>query len=172
MQILAFCRNSFNLKRALSVLTVAVFVFVLSTTMLGAYASPSIKLSPTSGPPGTVVSVTGSGYTPNGEIQANLWNGSSAYTFEADAHGDLTTSETVPPVDPGTYQFVITDVSSSAQTTTQFTVTSGSATAAPTTASSTPTPTVPELPVFAVVAVALIVLASAVVAARSKTKKL
>ena len=128
-----------------------------------ASAAPSITLNPTSGPPGTTVHVTGSGYTANGEIDTELWNGTSAYTFSADDNGNLDETVTVPPVDAGLYGFTITDATTQSTTQTQFTVTQGSASPTPTTSSSTspsPSPTVPEFTSSMVVLMMVIALSS------------
>jgi hypothetical protein len=141
-----------NVKKTLCIVSVVLLVSYFSVTSF-VNAAPVFPLNPTNGPPGTVVQVTGSGFTPNGDINADLWNGTSAYTFSADSSGNLNTTETVPPVDPGTYRFVVTDASTGGSTTTQFVVTeSTSASPTPTTSSSAsetpaPSPSVPEFPV-------------------------
>jgi len=141
-----------NKARSAIALTIFVGLLILGlVAMPGAKAAPSITVNPTGGPPGTVVQVYGTGYTPNGQIQTELWNGTSAYTFTADANGVLNTTVTVPPVEPGLYGFTITDVASQGTTQTQFTVTQGSASPTPTspssaTSSPSPTATVPEFP--------------------------
>jgi len=128
-----------------------------------ASAAPTITLNPTSGPAGTVVQVTGSGYTPNGDIDATLWNGTSAYTFTADANGQLSTTETVPPVAPGLYQFIVTDSTTQSSTTTQFTVTQESG------ASPTPTPSVPEFPTAVIVSMTMLLIGATTLVAKKRT---
>lgn len=172
----------FNLKKALCLIALFLMVASVSNVMLVS-AAPSLTLNPTSGPPGTVVTVTGSGFTPSGQINADLWNGTSAYTFTADENGNLNTTETVPPVDVGTYQFVVTDAATQSSTQTQFTVTQSSTSPTPTTTPSTsstptatssvsptPTPTVPELPILAVAAVMALLLLGAVLLTVKKTR--
>jgi hypothetical protein len=151
-----------------SVIPLSIFVFSLLVvglaTMPAASAAPSITLDPTSGPPGTIVHITGSGYTANGEIDTELWNGTSAYTFTADDHGTLDTTVTVPPVDPGLYGFTITDAFTGGTTQTQFTVTEGSASPTatmPSSASPSPTATVPEFPVTMIVLTLIAAVSSA-----------
>jgi hypothetical protein len=112
-----------------------------SMTMLEVNASLSVTLNPTSGPAGTTVYIYASGFTSNGAIHASLFNGSSAGDFQADANGNVNTTVVVPAVQTGLYQFIVTDESSGATTTTSFTVTSST-----TTPTTTPAPThaVPE----------------------------
>ncbi len=165
VQKLVFLSKS-NLTR--SIIPLSIFVFSLLivglATMPAANAAPSITLDPTSGPPGTIVHITGSGYTANGEIDTELWNGTSAYTFTADDHGTLDTTVTVPPVIAGLYGFTITDAYTGGITQTQFTVTEGSASPTPTMSSSaspTPTVTVPEFTSLVVVLTLIAAVSSA-----------
>ena len=142
-----FISGKSNLKR--NAISLVIFVFIIlivgSITMQGAYATPTITLNPTSGPTGTTVHIYGSGFTPNGEIQSQLWNGTSAYSFTADASGNLNTTTVVPDVESGPYVFIVVDSSSQGTTTTQFTVTQSSTSPTPTTTSSTAaTASVPE----------------------------
>ncbi len=150
--------------KAYAAIALAVFFFGLlvigSVAMPRANAAPSITLSPTSGPPGTTVHVYGSGFTANGEINSELWNGTSAYNFSADGNGNLNTTVTVPTVEAGLYGFTITDQSTGSSTQTQCTVTQSSTAPTPTPTASTsashsPAPTAtPEFPpLLAVVAV-------------------
>ena len=119
--------------KAYAAIALAVFFFGLlvigSVAMPRANAAPSITLSPTSGPAGTTVHVYGSGFTANGEINSELWNGTSAYNFSADANGNLNTTVIVPSVESGLYGFTITDQSTGSSTQTQFTVTQSSTSA-------------------------------------------
>jgi IPT/TIG domain len=134
-------------------ITLAIFVFGLlivgSMAIPRANAAPSITLNPTSGPTGTTVHIYGSGFTSNGQISSALWNGMSAYSFAADANGNLNTTVQVPDVGPGNYGFTVTDVATQGTTQTQFTVTQSSTSPTPTTTSSataspSPTPSIPE----------------------------
>ncbi|HUK84858.1 MAG TPA: hypothetical protein VLU95_03245 [Candidatus Acidoferrum sp.] len=163
-------------------LTIAIFVMGLliigSITMQGAYAAPTVSVSPTSGPPGTTVRVYGSGFTSNGQIHSALWNGTSAYNFDADASGNLNTTVTVPNVEAGLYGFTITDVTTQSTTQTQFTVTQSSTSPTPTSTSSTstspsPTPRVPEFGSIVVVLTILIALSitATLTVRKSKTRK-
>ena len=170
LKLVFFC----NSNRARSVIILAIFAFGLlvvgSMIMPRANAALSVTLNPTSGPPGTTVHIYASGFTPNGQIPTKLWNGTSAYTFTADANGVVNTTVTVPNVTPGLYGFTVTDASTSSTTQTQFTVTSSSTTPTPTstssaTASPSPSSTIPEfqslllvLALFIVVSVAATVM--------------
>jgi hypothetical protein len=166
-----------NLTR--NTISLAIFVFTIlvvgSITMQGAYASPTVTLNPTSGPTGTTVHIYGSGFTPNGEIQSQLWNGTSAYSFTADASGNINTTTVVPDVESGPYVFIVTDSSSQGTTLTQFTVTQSSTSATPTTTSSTstspsPTPSVPELQLPVVVLILFIATSSLAISTIRKRK--
>jgi hypothetical protein len=144
---------SFKSNEVRCEVTLAIFIFGLlvagSMIMPRANASPTITLNPTSGPPGTTVHIYGSGFTANGQIHTALWNGTSAYNFEADANGNLNTTTQVPDVEAGLYGFTVTDVATQSTTQTQFTVTQSLTSSTPVTTSSTtaspsPTPKVPE----------------------------
>lgn len=157
-------KHLLNFKKTIFIVSFVLLVLCSSIPSFAA-AAPTITLNPTSGPPGTVVQVTGSGYTPNGEIEASLWNGTSAYTFTADSYGYLSTTETVPTVDPGLYQFVVTDTTTQSSTTTQFTVTQSSLT------SPTPTPSVPEFPIGVIITVTLLLIGTVMLGARKQINK-
>ena len=94
------------MKKALSLTSLS--VLVVSALVLGLIIIPnvsaalSVTLNPTSGPPGTVVQITCSGYTPNGQVQATI-NGTVLGTKTADSNGDLNFSVTVPDFPDGTY---------------------------------------------------------------------
>ena len=148
--------SKLSFKKVLFV--VALVLLVGMSMLMVAHASLNIMLNPTSGPPGTIVSIMASGFTPLGDINAVLWNGNETYTFVADQNGNVNVSRVVPPVAPGDYSFVVTDQSTGSSTTTSFTVTSGSSS---TSTVPTPTPTVPEFPATAI-ALVLLLLAGAV----------
>ena len=138
---------------------------------------PAITLDPTSGPTGTTVHIYGSGFTSNGQIQSQLWNGTSTYSFTADASGNLNTTTVVPNVEAGPYTFIVIDESSQADTLTHFTVTQSSTSPSPTTTSSTaaspsPTPTVPELQLPVVVLILFIATSILAISMVRKRKKL
>jgi len=160
---------------AKSVLALAIvfgLLIVGSLTVVEVHATPSITVNPTSGPPGTTVNVYGTGFTPNGSIHTELWNGSSAYNFQADASGDLNTTVQVPKVEAGLYKFVVTDESSGVQTNTQFTVTQSSTSPTSTTsATSTPKSTVPEFPSIGLGIAALFVISTAVSLSIKKVRR-
>lgn len=65
--------------------------------------SPAISINPTSGPIGTLVSVTGSGFSPGGQVLIFM-NGGVVASTTANANGEITTSFNVPStVAPGPY---------------------------------------------------------------------
>ncbi len=177
MVLRLFISGKSNLTR--NIISLAIFVFIIMVvgpiTMQGAYAAPTITLNPTSGPTGTTVHIYGSGFTPNGQIQSQLWNGTSAYSFTADATGNLNTTTVVPNVESGPYVFIVIDASSQGTTQTQFTVTQSSTSPTPTTTSSTsaspsPTPSVPELQLPVVVLILFIATSSLAVSTVRKRK--
>src|SRR3989442_598238 len=100
------------------------FTLPMSIRVL-AQAVPSISVSPASGPSGSSVSVSGSGFYPNGTITVSF--GSTAVaTLKTDVRGTFSGGFTVPPnVAPGVYNVTAfqpqgTDFSPSAST--RFTV--------------------------------------------------
>jgi hypothetical protein len=154
------------LKKALSLTTLS--VLVVSALVLGLIIIPnvnaalSVTLKPTSGPPGTVVQITCSGYTPNGQVQATV-NGTVLGTKNADSHGDLNFNVTVPNFPDGTYKFISTDLTTQTQTQVQFTITS-------TTTTASPTPKVPEFQSLLIVLTLLIAVSVATILAVRKRK--
>ncbi len=152
------------MKKALSLTTLS--VLVVSALVLGLIIIPnvnaalSVTLNPTSGPPGTVVQITCSGYTPNGQVQATI-NGTVLGTKTADSHGDLNFNVTVPNFPDGTYKFISTDLTTQTQTQVQFTITS-------TTTTASPTPTVPEFPLLAIAIAAMLLTAGALLTAKKR----
>jgi hypothetical protein len=123
-------------------------------------AAPNITLNPTSGPPYTVVQVTGSGFTPNGQINVITWNGTGSITFNSDPYGNLNATLTVPTLNPGNYQFTVADAYTHSATQIQFIITQ---------VSPTLTPTVPEIPIATVTFMALLFIGALMLATR-KTK--
>ena len=144
-----FRQRSQRLKKVLNIITLIVFLSLLTvglTIMSRVEAAPTVKISLTSGPPGTKVQATGSGFTPNGQVVATL-NGkvvSRLGTATANAHGDLNVNVTVPNVAAGTYNLQVEDVTTGSTAGITFTVTSSSS-------SPSPTPTVPEFPSLLVI---------------------
>ena len=154
-------------NRAQCALPLAIFVFSLlvagSMIIPGANAAlSSVTLNPTSGPPGSVVQITCSGYTPNGQVQATI-NGTVLGTKTADSHGDLNFNVTVPNFPDGTYKFISTDLTTQTQTQVQFTITS-------TTTTASPTPKVPEFQSLLIVLTLLIAVSFATILAVRKRK--
>jgi len=159
------------LKKALSLTTLS--VLVVSALVLGLIIIPnvnaalSVTLKPTSGPPGTVVQITCSGYTPNGQVQASI-NGTVLGTKTANSNGDLSFSVTVPNYPAGTYTMISEDLTTGAQTTVQFTITSTAASPTPTATTASPTPTVPEFPPLAIAIAAMLLTAGAFLTAKKR----
>jgi hypothetical protein len=79
-------------------------------------------VSPTSGPPGTLVSISGDYATINGEVKIFFDNISAANTTAND-WGGWSTSFRVPKVEPGDYTIKVLDVISNTTDTAMFTVT-------------------------------------------------
>jgi len=65
------------------------------TTPLDA-VTPAIKLNPTSGTVGTVVTVAGSNFTPEAEVQVDFGHSAAISTAEVDSSGEFTAAFTVP----------------------------------------------------------------------------
>jgi len=160
-----------HLKKPLSTMILSIFVITASIVALAvmppASASISVTITPTSGPPGTVVQVSCTGFTPNGKAQASI-NGTVLGSKTANSSGDINFDVTVPDYAAGQYTFVGEDLTTGATVTTTFTITSSTA-ASPT---ATPTST-PEFPSIAVVLTALIatLIASLYYARKSQKNK-
>lgn len=87
--------------------------------------NPVISISITSGPGGTVVPITGQGYTP-GETVDIRWDRSTGIvlkTVTASSSGTFSTSATVPDASPGKHLFVGVGRTSGAKPSRSFTVT-------------------------------------------------
>jgi len=82
-----------------------------------------VMLSPTTGPSGTLVAVTGTGFTPDGEWDASI--DGKALLEDETVSGDTTLFSTfyVPTLEPGVYTVTVTDVDESIEVTKEFTVT-------------------------------------------------
>ena len=160
-----FSQQPLLVKKPLNAIILTIFVIAASIVALAimppAYASISVKITPTSGPPGTVVQVSCSGFTPNGQAQASI-NGTVLGTRAANANGDINFNVTVPNFKAGQYTFVGEDLTTQAKEQVTFTITS-SATASP-----SPTSTVPEFPS---IVLALTVLIAASIATLYYTRK-
>ena len=145
------------LKKDLNIITLIVLLSLLTvclTAMSRVSAAPTVTISPTSGPAGTKVQATGSGFTPNGQVVATL-NGkvvSRLGTATAKANGDLDVNVTVPNVAAGTYNLQVEDVTTGSTAGITFTVTSSSSSPSPTATSTvSPTSTIPEFPSLLVI---------------------
>src|SRR5699024_2122949 len=90
---------------------------------------PSVYASPLSGPSGSTVAISGSGYTPYGEIDLSLMPkaGGEAITLDsvtASSNGMLETEYSLPDsIENGVYVLTAVDVRSGEETTNEFNVT-------------------------------------------------
>ncbi len=92
----------------------------------GAGAAAALTLNPTSGPTGTIVSVTGNGFSAGTSLPVTIFfNGTSVATTTSSNTGTISTTFAAPAVTPGTY--TVTAASTYAATSAQFTVTSSPA---------------------------------------------
>ena len=133
-------------KRSAIVATIAVFLLSFSLAISCVYALPTVTLTPTSGPQGSTVMISGSGFTPNGQVSVGLWNGTTTSSYTADVNGNLNETVTVPSVATGIYGLNFTDVSNGRTTLVTFNVTQSNL---PTNTPS-PSSTIPEFPILAV----------------------
>jgi hypothetical protein len=92
---------------------------------IGPY-TPSVGApNPTSGPPGSSASITGTGFVANSPITITVGTATATVTAGAttDANGDVTATFTVPAVSPGDYPVSVTDgLGNTATSGTQLTV--------------------------------------------------
>jgi len=98
----------------------------------GAEAAPSIRMNPTSASPGETVTVIGSGFTANGQVQIYL-DGSIVATSTATSAGAIITPFVVPNIAPGQYDVAAKDVATQNVAQTAFTVEPSSSSPPPTT---------------------------------------
>jgi len=150
--------------------SVILLILSLSLLALGGIAIPAAKaalnvtLTPNSGPPGTVVQVSCSGFTPNGQVEASI-NGTDLGTTAADANGNINFNVTVPDFPNGLYKFTATDLTTSSTTQVDFTVTQSSTSPTP-----SPAPTTPEFPSMLIVLTALTAVSLATLLYTKKAK--
>jgi hypothetical protein len=82
-----------------------------SATLSFTVLPPTLVLSSTTGPAGSTVTVTGSGFMPNAQVGINL-DANSVAQLVADGSGGFTLSVTIPSTAaPGDHQLVATDTS-------------------------------------------------------------
>ncbi len=79
--------------------------------------NPTLNLNPSSGPVGTSVSVSGSGYNSNANCHIK-WDGNNIATGSTDASGNLSGSFTVPSGTSGAHTVMIAGCASGGTTTT------------------------------------------------------
>jgi hypothetical protein len=116
----------------LTIMLVATMPLTLLTPT--AYAATTITLSPTSGPCGTVVSVTGTGYTENLAALTLTFGGIPiTNTWTTTSTGAIITGSTftVPSTTPGTYTVIVSDAAGNSASAT-FTITAVTLTIYPT----------------------------------------
>jgi len=82
-----------------------------------------VILTPESGPTGTVVTLTASGFTGSGEWNATLGDIVLYEDEQTDSDGTISEQFFVPTVDPGTYSVVVRDVDAEIDVTSSFTIT-------------------------------------------------
>src|SRR5579871_6161558 len=76
-----------------------------SPAAVSAAGTTTLTLSTSSGPSGSQVTLTGSGYPVAWPIYV-LWNGTTIGTVSANGAGELDTQVTIPSAAPGTYTIV------------------------------------------------------------------
>ncbi|HWK79456.1 MAG TPA: SH3 domain-containing protein, partial [Thermomicrobiales bacterium] len=110
--------------------------------------SPSLSRTPTGGPAGTQVSVTGRGYGANEQVQLRWGNTSGQIlgTFTTNALGTGTTTIVIPAANVGSYDYVGTGLTSGARAYGSIYVSAGGPTPSPTGTVATPTRTATPTP--------------------------
>ena len=149
-------------KSGLNITTLILLAVLGLSSLLGAAAAPTITFNPNSGPPYTKVNITGSGFTPNMHVNVYTWNNTGVLILTADPYGNVNAPMTIPTLNPGNYWFVASDANTHAQVRLEFTITKES---------STPTPTLPELPTAAFALIAMLIVGSLTLATRKRTSK-
>lgn len=88
--------SKISLRAAVFVLSLALLFPLTGQVVQGAPLAQSIGVSPSSGPPGTSVTINGSGFTP-GDYQGKvLWDGSPAKNFHIPDGGSFSVGFTIP----------------------------------------------------------------------------
>ncbi|MGN6483362.1 MAG: SH3 domain-containing protein, partial [Thermomicrobiales bacterium] len=110
--------------------------------------APSLSRTPTGGPSGTQVSVTGRGYGANEQVQLRWGNTSGQVlgTFTTNALGTGTTTIVIPAANVGSYDYVGTGLTSGARAYGSIYVSAGGPTPSPTGTVATPTRTTTTTP--------------------------
>jgi hypothetical protein len=117
-----------DIKRELRIKTVVLVVLgvLVAASIITplAKSASSITLNPTSGPPGTTVVVTGSGFTANGLVVIYMDGALVAtVTLPTISAGDISIEFTVPnDISPGPYDVVAKDLATQNAVQTTFTV--------------------------------------------------
>jgi hypothetical protein len=112
------------MKLSLLLLFIIVAIVLLSSVLFVHVSATSIaSISPTNGPPGTSVTLTGSIDTPMGSWQVLFANGVVG-SGTAGPNADVQASFTIPGgTPPGTYSITLQDMQTNTQSLAQFTVT-------------------------------------------------
>lgn len=127
-------------KRVGTRIIATIFLTVLVTTVFflpKASAALAITLNPTNGPPGTIVAVSGSGFTPNGQVQIFFINFGIVATLVSNSTGAIIGLFIIPNINANTYNVAAKDVTTQNDVQTPFTVQQSSG--------PTPTPSTPDL---------------------------
>ena len=116
-----FRKYALMLLAVLVVVTLTPALFIVSVK-----ASPiTLTVSPTSGPVGATVTVSGSNATAEGEVRvyvAVFWFGFFAATATANSTGGYSTNFTVPAIPAGMYSIAVMDVETGDTNGTNFTI--------------------------------------------------
>jgi len=116
-----FKKYALMLLAVLVVVTLTPALFIVSVK-----ASPiTLTVSPTSGPVGATVTVSGSNATAEGEVRvyvAVFWFGFFAATATANSTGGYSTNFTVPAIPAGMYSIAVMDVETGDTNGTNFTI--------------------------------------------------
>jgi hypothetical protein len=111
------------MKKITSIAIISLLAFsILSALVPFTVAGATITLSPTSGAPGTTVTVTGSGFASEEDVQI-YFDTSLIKTVKADGDGEISTSFNVPAVAYGMHTVIALGVSSGSEATAPFYVT-------------------------------------------------
>ena len=95
---------------------------VTATATLAVSGPPAVTTAPTTGAPGTGVTVSIGGFRPNEKVNVVWGSGSTWKTVTADANGVATVKATVPQVTTGKQTVKATGVTSNSTATTTFSV--------------------------------------------------
>jgi len=153
---LLLCWRSLHLKKGLSIITLA--LFVLSVLVIGSIIMPVTKaqgiisLTPSDGPPGTTVDISGSGLPPCDGLWIYIGStpiASATVGGQDPLTGTFGVSFTVPNLAPGAYTVTVNDLDTPADTSSIIFIVTSSTSPSPTPTPSpthSPTPTASPTP--------------------------